>query len=298
MKKSIAAALCLVLALSFVGCGKQEEEVKYDLIPMVMVDGELYLDTGYAGTYRSDDDTYDREITSTVDRSERPSENNQSNFGAGFKYRYGATEGTVEILMGNRCCIYATEEVRQKMQFPERDAGAKEEVQPAGTPAEEAFDIAVSYANWTEESEIYTRALNTDKMAQSSVLHLPIYRFGTLEELEQFKLTFGEVLTMDSGYDDAPSFNDVTADYDEAFFDENTLMLVYVSASSGSYRFGVNSVFCNGNAFCIHVEQRNDPEVGTADMAGWFITVAVPDSMVANCSAFDADLIRISNETL
>ena len=192
-------------------------------------------------------------------------------------------------------CATPEEEVRQKIQFPENDAGADREIQPVGTPVEEAFDIAVSYANWTEESKIYSRALNTGKMAVSSVLHLPIYKFDTLEELEQFKLTFGEVLTMDSGYDEVPSFNDVTADYDEAFFDENALMLVYVSANSGSYRFGVNSVFCNGSSFCIHVEQLNDPEVGTADMAGWFITVAVPNSMVANCSEFDADLNNIEN---
>ena len=78
--------------------------------------------------------------------------------------------------------------------------------------------------------------------------------------------------------------------YDEMFFAENTLMLVYVSANSGTYRFGVNSVSCGGSSFCIHVEQLNDPEVGTADMAGWFITAAVPDSMAASCSEFDADL--------
>lgn len=163
------------------------------------------------------------------------------------------------------------------------------EVQPVGTPVEEAFDITVSYANWTEESEIYIRALNTSKMAMSSILHLPIYKFDTLEELKKFKLDFGEVLAMDSTYDEVPSFNEVTADYDEVFFDENALMLVYVSANSGTYRFGVNSVFCDGNSFCIHVERLNNPEVVTDDMAGWFITVAVPDSMVANCSEFDAD---------
>ena len=295
MKKSVAMVLCLVLALSFFGCVAKEEEEKYDLIPMVMVDGALYLDTGYTGTYISNDDTYDREITSTVDGSERPTEDNQSNFGAGFKYRYGTTEGTIEILMNNECCIYATKEVREKIQFPERDTVAKDEVQPCGTPVEEAFDITVSYANWTEDSEIYIRALNTNKMALNSVLHLPIYKFSALEELEKFKLDFGEALTMDSAYDEVPSFNDVTADYDETFFNENALMLVYVSASSGTCRFGVNSVFCNGSSFCIHIEQLNDPEVVTADMAGWFITVAVPHSMVANCSEFDADLNNVDN---
>jgi len=167
MKKIFALTLCLALVLSIAGCATKEEEVKYDLIPMVMVDGELYLDTGHTGTYISNDDTYDREITSTVDGCERPSEDNQSNFGAGFKYRYGTTEGTVEILMGNRCCIYATEEVRQKMQFPEKDAGAEEEIQPAGISAEEAFDITVSYANWTEDSEIYIRALKRASIANT-----------------------------------------------------------------------------------------------------------------------------------
>ena len=164
------------------------------------------------------------------------------------------------------------------------------EIQSGGTPVEEAFEIAVSYANWTEESEIYFGALNKEKMVISSVQHLPIYKFNTLEELEQFKLAFGEVLTMDSGYDEVPSFNDITTNYDETFFDENTLLLVYVGANSGTYRFGVSSVFCAENSFCIHIEQTNNPEVVTDDMAGWFITVAVPDSMVENCTEFDADL--------
>ena len=58
---------------------------------------------------------YDREITSTVAGYEAPTENDQSNFGTGFKYRYGETEGTIEINMNHRCCIFATEEVRQQI---------------------------------------------------------------------------------------------------------------------------------------------------------------------------------------
>ncbi len=157
-------------------------------------------------------------------------------------------------------------------------------------PAEDALDIAVSYANWTDAGEVYAGSLNREKMAVSIVQHLPIYRFSTLEELEQFKRTFGESLAMDSGYDEVPSFQETTADYDEAFFEENTLMLVYVGANSGSYRYGVDSVFCDGASFCIHVRRLNDPEAVTQDMAGWWITVAVPDSMIETCTAFDADL--------
>lgn len=162
------------------------------------------------------------------------------------------------------------------------------EVQPGGISTEEAFDIAVSHANWAEESEIYFGALNKDKMAISSVQHLPIYKFDTLEELERFKSAYDSSNLDMEGY--TPSFNNTTAKYDETFFTDNTLILVFVGASSGTYRFGVNSVFCDGASLCIHVEQTNNPEVVTDDTAGWLITVAVPDSMVENCTEFDADL--------
>ena len=72
-------------------------------------------------------------------------------------------------------------------------------------------------------------------------------------------------------------------------------MLVCVPANSGSYRYGVNSVFCDGTSFCIHVEQTNKPEAATMDMVGWFVTVAVPDSMVENCTQFDDDLNNPNN---
>lgn len=163
------------------------------------------------------------------------------------------------------------------------------EPQSGVTPAGEVFDIAVSYANWGDMIKIFAQALNSDTMEMSSVMHLPIYKFDTLAELERFKKGVKDSLSIDSGYDEVPSFNDSTAKYDEDFFAENTLMLVYIGACSGSYRYGVDSVYhANGN-FCIHVKQTNNPEIVTDDMAGWFITVAVPDSMVADCTVFDAD---------
>lgn len=164
------------------------------------------------------------------------------------------------------------------------------ETQPGGTPVDKLFDITVSYANWGELTEIYTKALNIDKMVMSSVMRLPIYKFDTLVELEQFKNDVKDVLSIEQGYDEVPSFNESTAKYDESFFAENTLMLVYVEATSGSYRYGVDSIYHADGNFYIHIKQTNNPEIHSDDMSGWFITVAVPDSMVADCTIFDADL--------
>ena len=161
---------------------------------------------------------------------------------------------------------------------------------PGGTSASKVLDIAVSYANWGDFSRIHNIPLNISKMAISSVIHLPIYKFDTLSELEQFKTDVNGILSFDQSYDEVPSFNYVTMKYDEEFFDENTLMLVYVEASSGSCRFGVDSISQTDGNFCIHIKQTNNPEIHTDDMAGWFITVAVPDSMIAEFISFDADL--------
>ena len=64
---------------------------------------------------KSNDDTYDREITSTAAGYEAPTEQDHTTFGTGFKDRYGEPEGTIEINMNHRCCIFATEEVRQQI---------------------------------------------------------------------------------------------------------------------------------------------------------------------------------------
>ena len=88
---------------------------RWDLIPMVMVDGTLYLDTGHTSTATARCGMLDGEITSCVDGASKPPEDDQSNFGAGYGYQYGAEEGTVEIYLNGKWRIFATEEVRDEM---------------------------------------------------------------------------------------------------------------------------------------------------------------------------------------
>ena len=95
-----------------------KEAETWDLIPMVMVNGTLYLDTGHESKIEARCGVMDGEITSQVDGNKQPSVDNQSNFGTGYGYQYGATEGTIELFMNGKWWIFATEEARQKIQFP------------------------------------------------------------------------------------------------------------------------------------------------------------------------------------
>lgn len=65
---------------------------------MVMVNGTLYLDTGHESKIEARCGVMDGEITSQVDGNKQPSVDDQSNFGTGYGYQYGATEGTIELL--------------------------------------------------------------------------------------------------------------------------------------------------------------------------------------------------------
>ena len=164
---------------------------------------------------------------------------------------------------------------------------------PIDTTWMETPDTTVSRVSSAET--LGSGALNADQMLISSVRHFPIYKFDTLEDLTQFKdsLDYPERLSL--AYDEVPAFNEVTAKYDETFFSENTLLLVYVVASTGSYRFAVDTITGDGTGLCVQIAETLHPEVVTDDMAGWFITVAIPDSAAAAYTEFDAVLAEGSD---
>ena len=111
MKKKLYRIICLYafISIMFCACGKKEQK-QWDLIPMVMVDGKLYMDTGYEVTEKDRTDLMDGKITSEVDGSEQPKEDNQSNFGTGYEYQYSEHEGLIEIHINDKWFVFATEE--------------------------------------------------------------------------------------------------------------------------------------------------------------------------------------------
>jgi hypothetical protein len=126
MKKRSPIVTCFVLALLLTSCGKTSanveldenlttreeaqlrtevngtEESKFvdtttDFCPAVMVDGVLYFDTGKKREVLGKCGNFDGEITSQCDQSQLPEMDNQSNFGIGYGYQIGASEGSIEL---------------------------------------------------------------------------------------------------------------------------------------------------------------------------------------------------------
>ena len=162
----------------------------------------------------------------------------------------------------------------------------------------ETPDTTVSEVGTFGMEKLYSGALNADDLLGYGDRHFPIYKFDTLEELTQFKDSLENPERLSTSlykYDGIPSFSEATEQYDETFFSENAMLLVYVAASSGTYRFAVDAITGDGTGLCVHIAETTHAEIVTDDTSGWFITVAIPDSAAAGYSEFDAVLAEDSD---
>lgn len=145
------------------------------------------------------------------------------------------------------------------------------------------------YVGYGGSDEFYSGALNSDKHYADGVMHLPIYKFDTLSELERFKTDFEDDFSFSSAYND-DSFEKAVEAIDENYFNQHRMYIVYVPSSSGSYRYVIDNVVSDGEDFCIYVKEANNPEIVTGDMSGWFVLFEQPKSDVKNYAAYDAQM--------
>lgn len=134
------------------------------------------------------------------------------------------------------------------------------------------FDSEVVYANWTSAESIYWGSLNAGAQ-------YPMYKFTSKTDVENFKSKFSSILSMNK-------FEELSLNYDDEFFKNNEILLSYVTASSGSVRYMVNAVSVIGKRAVIELNV-DYPEIGTCDMAGWFVIVIVPKGTLDNCTQFE-----------
>ena len=155
------------------------------------------------------------------------------------------------------------------------------------------FTAAVSWVNYHEGGELYNSSLNVDRLYHFSSTYpadIPILKLDSAADLAQVKSELWDVFTLDYDYEGIPSFVKVTAAMDDAFFADNTVLLLYITAPSGSQRFRPCSVRAHENTLAIEILRENTSEPGTADMAGWFVTVTVAKSALKDITSFVADI--------
>ncbi len=164
-----------------------------------------------------------------------------------------------------------------------------EQSESSGSETVEGYQVDVAWANWSGDKKIEELALN-DPFIFSSI-HYPIYKCETAAELAQFKTDFKGVFSMSSSWDEIGSFETMAAKYTETFFEENTLLLVYVATTSCTPRYGVERLSRTGERVNVYVVQTNDPGFGDEAMGGWLLGVSVPKESLQGVTEFDATFV-------
>ena len=145
--------------------------------------------------------------------------------------------------------------------------------------------------------EMKEMALNTDKLSTNQdPYHLPVYKLDSLKALDDFKKSLNsETSAGKLEYANLSDFDDAIKSVDGEFFKTHSLIVIYHTSGSGSYRYDVHSIEYTDKSFKIHVVNTYMPGLdGTCDVKDWFITVAVPKTLIKNCNEFDADLNNVT----
>ncbi|MDR1071014.1 MAG: hypothetical protein LBL37_09575 [Gracilibacteraceae bacterium] len=112
----------------------------------------------------------------------------------------------------------------------------------------------------------------------SSVQYLSATHFEDADALADY-MAGGEAL-----YD----FAGIFAQYDEEFFQDNRLVLVYVEDGSGSAQFALGGAALGGEGSMTIDVNRISPELGTADMLAGFLALECPRNAAPEVSKFIA----------
>ncbi len=125
----------------------------------------------------------------------------------------------------------------------------------------------------------------SDDLKEDGLRQLTIYKIDSLADLERLK----NDIEADSWYMNALSYvSYIAQNYDEEFYEKNTLFVVHIGWGSSTHKFGVKDVAINDNNLCVYVEPTNNPWVVTDDFVFKYVTVTVSDSEIEGCIEFDA----------
>ncbi len=153
------------------------------------------------------------------------------------------------------------------------------------------FDITyVSSYSMFDDEKIKNASLNADKMNDDGKIHLPVFRFDTKDELVEFFDSFDE--KFDSGHSDAEDFRNKLKAFDDDFFKDKMLFVVYFEprvSSPDYYLAGTYTVDENFRFEFLLKESEN--KVLTTVSTSAISIIGIEKAFVGGAMDFDAVIV-------
>jgi len=110
----IVAAIVIIIVIAGLITNPKPAAELNDLRPMIMVNGELYLDTGKEVLVETDESAIIGETTSSVEQSEKPTKEGQINFGL-VRAKYAYFEDNIVVLINNEWVLFEKEMMQDEV---------------------------------------------------------------------------------------------------------------------------------------------------------------------------------------
>lgn len=166
----------------------------------------------------------------------------------------------------------------------------EETVQPEDTD-DAPFPYTLCWAGYNDDGEYalrYTYYPITSAYDYQNELTYPAIGIKNTEELESFLSLARGYFSLSASTADKETFNESVKKFDEAFFQENGIVIVYIPSESTSIRYTLADAVLDGEELYITVAEKRPEETMDSAMAGWFMTVELPQEVISQANYFSA----------
>lgn len=147
---------------------------------------------------------------------------------------------------------------------------------------------------WADASDAGDRALRytyypiTGSYAYKNELVHPAIGVKNAQELESFLSLANGYFSLSASMSGKESFHSLVKKYDEAFFENSGLVIVYITSPSTSISYKLSDAVTDGEELHITVAEAKPEGDLLQQMAGWFMVVEIPQQILAQVNYFSA----------
>jgi len=207
----------------------------------------------------------------------------------------GEQTNIFEISYGETKMINSPDGTKYTLVFPDKEPSFSYTCVGGTSGYVSSYESALTAAGYFGDIDsLFTSSLNAYEMYKDKLNHLPIRKVESYEELESFIGKYRNKLALTERTNDHRSFEETVEKYNEEFFENNLLFLVYVqSKNKHTSFFNIDSVYNDGESLCVNLTERSySAEEG--EKSGYIAVIATSKKDVGSCKSFDAILDTVN----
>lgn len=154
-------------------------------------------------------------------------------------------------------------------------------------PPVPTYDAYISWVGYTEDDVLAGSVVNGDQLADEGAIPLMVVNNGAEADALVTTLT-NAGLTADGRYNDSTPLQTVLKKFDDDFYSESALLVVYLTESSGSIRHRVGSITAEDGRLAVSIVASSPSNPITDDMAGWLIVIPYAKVNLEGVTSYEA----------